>query len=231
MAQRERLLQAARRAIRRDGPKVSMDDLAAEAGVTKPILYKHFEDRRGLACALRDWALGLDVGAADGGDPIAARQAAHARFAALYPVVHQADELRRTAVRFATSFQMFVELNQNLYRFLRSEGVLDRMWEDAAPPNPEPFSESVARSLCEIHRARGIDAVTASIWSRALRGMMVGVVDWWTEERGCDRFDLERHFDFLTRAVLAGLDEAMRDKAISVPIEPGPSARPKLSGT
>src|SRR3954463_9018501 len=53
-ARRTELLEAAVRAIRRDGPGVSMDVIAAEAGVTKPIIYRHFGDRIGLATALAD---------------------------------------------------------------------------------------------------------------------------------------------------------------------------------
>src|SRR6266508_3048551 len=41
---REELLDAAERAIRRIGPQASMEELAAEAGITKPILYSHFGD-------------------------------------------------------------------------------------------------------------------------------------------------------------------------------------------
>src|SRR5205085_11864666 len=53
-ARRAELLEAAVRAIRRDGPQVSMDAIAAEGGVTKPIVYRHFGDRVGLASALAD---------------------------------------------------------------------------------------------------------------------------------------------------------------------------------
>src|SRR5688572_28110997 len=51
---RAELMEAAVRAIRRDGPLVSMDAIAAEAGVTKPIVYRHFGDRVGLASALAE---------------------------------------------------------------------------------------------------------------------------------------------------------------------------------
>ena len=48
---RAELLDAAERAIRRVGPKASMDEIAAEAGITKPILYSHFGDKAGLVTA------------------------------------------------------------------------------------------------------------------------------------------------------------------------------------
>src|SRR5829696_7177737 len=51
---RAELLDAAERAIRRIGPQASMDELAAEAGITKPILYSHFGDKAGLARALAE---------------------------------------------------------------------------------------------------------------------------------------------------------------------------------
>ena len=49
---RAELLGAAERAIRRIGPHASMDEIAAEAGITKPILYSHFGDKAGLVTAL-----------------------------------------------------------------------------------------------------------------------------------------------------------------------------------
>ena len=46
------LVQAAIRAIGRHGPAASMAQMAAEAGVTKPILYRHFADRSDLVAAI-----------------------------------------------------------------------------------------------------------------------------------------------------------------------------------
>ena len=209
LAQREHLLQAAQRAIHRAGPQISMDEIAAEAGITKPILYRHFGDRRGMARALRDSAFGIVLGVGKDDSP-SARQAARDRVVALYPVVEDPAELRRVVVGFAAGFLMFVGLNLNLYRFLRTEGVMDRMWEESeASPGREPVAESLARSLRAIFRERGIDEVTAQVWGHALRGMVVGIVDWWTESHACDRFELERHFDLLTRSIVAGLGDAL----------------------
>ena len=53
-ARREALLDAADRIVRRDGPVASMATIAAEAGITKPILYRHFGDKSGLYAALAD---------------------------------------------------------------------------------------------------------------------------------------------------------------------------------
>src|SRR5689334_18063573 len=50
---RRELLEAADRVVLRDGPGASMNAIAAEAGITKPILYRHFGDTDGLLGALR----------------------------------------------------------------------------------------------------------------------------------------------------------------------------------
>jgi AcrR family transcriptional regulator len=50
--QRSRLLDAAMAAIRRVGPDVSVDEIAIEAGVSKPVLYSEFGGRDGIAEAL-----------------------------------------------------------------------------------------------------------------------------------------------------------------------------------
>src|SRR5581483_5740737 len=53
-ARRAELLDGAARAIRRLGSSASMEEIAAEADVTKPVLYAHFKDKAGLANALSE---------------------------------------------------------------------------------------------------------------------------------------------------------------------------------
>jgi AcrR family transcriptional regulator len=54
------LLDAADDVIRRDGPAASMDVIARGAGITKPILYRHFGHKGGLYTALAErYASGL----------------------------------------------------------------------------------------------------------------------------------------------------------------------------
>src|SRR5688572_14912533 len=52
-AQRRReLVQSTLRAIRRQGPAVGMDEIAAEAGTSKTVIYRHFGGRTGLYLAV-----------------------------------------------------------------------------------------------------------------------------------------------------------------------------------
>src|SRR5437016_10148188 len=51
-AQRARLLDSSMDAIREQGPDISIDELAAAAGVSKPVLYDEFGGKLGIADAL-----------------------------------------------------------------------------------------------------------------------------------------------------------------------------------
>src|SRR6058998_3022185 len=53
-AQSDQLLEAADRVVRRAGSAATMNLIAAEAGITKPILYRHFGDKGGLYRALAE---------------------------------------------------------------------------------------------------------------------------------------------------------------------------------
>src|SRR3954471_24823067 len=54
VARRDELLAAADRVVRELGPEASMEAIAAEAGITKPILYRHFGDKDDLYSALAE---------------------------------------------------------------------------------------------------------------------------------------------------------------------------------
>src|SRR6185503_19473544 len=54
VARRDELLAAADRAVRELGPEASMDAIAAEAGITKPIVYRYFGDKDDLYAALAE---------------------------------------------------------------------------------------------------------------------------------------------------------------------------------
>jgi AcrR family transcriptional regulator len=51
-ARRRELVNAVRKAVHRNGPGVSMDEIAAAAGTSKSIMYRYFEDKAGLRLAV-----------------------------------------------------------------------------------------------------------------------------------------------------------------------------------
>src|SRR4051795_9947056 len=184
-ARRVELLDAAVRAIRRDGPRVSMDAIAAEAGVTKPIVYRHFGDRVGLASALADQfgaALVAELDEAFGQD--------------LPP-----DQLLRATI---DAYLAFVERDPNLYSFL--VGRLGApVGTDVANGLVAQVGQRVALVLGEQLRALGIDSGPAEPWGFGIVGMVHLAGDWWLERRTVTRARLADDLSTLLWHGLGGL--------------------------
>ena len=58
---RGELLRAAIEVIRSEGANVTMEEMAIAGGISKPILYRHFDDRDGLVAAVTETAL-VEIG-------------------------------------------------------------------------------------------------------------------------------------------------------------------------
>jgi len=227
-AQREELLHAAQRVIRRLGADVSMEDVAAEAGITRPILYRHFGDRRGMAEALRDAVLGSMLGLSSVAEG-ERRRSMDARLSVLYPQVTDAAGLLGTLSGWITGFASFVEANRELYRFLRREGVMDEKWDVPAGQYREPFAESVAGSLLTILKDADVPEATVRLWAYALVGMLGGGIEFWAVTHDRDRLEIERDLSRLASSALQGLLEPRRAPRPQRPREIAAGARRRVA--
>ncbi|MEW9550909.1 TetR family transcriptional regulator [Nonomuraea sp. NPDC050783] len=167
-ARRRALLDAADRVIAAEGPEVSMAAIAAAAGVTKPILYRHFGDRSGLYEALAD---------------------RHVRtvIAQLRPLFAEAGtDLRARARATVTAYLDLLSANANLYRFLFHRA-------GAEDVRTRSHMTSLVRGLGEelggvLAAERAVpDPVRAQVLGHAFVGMVQAAGDWWLEHPGLDR--------------------------------------------
>jgi len=166
-ARRAELLEAAVRAIRRVGPTVSMDAIAAEGGVTKPIIYRHFGDREGLANALAEQF---------GAELVAELDAALTKD--LPP-----DQLLAATI---DAYLAFVERDPNLYSFL--VGRLGApVGTEAGNGLVTQVGQRVALVLGEQLRAIGVDSGPAEPWAFGIVGLVHLAGDWWLERRTVTR--------------------------------------------
>ncbi|MBA2281472.1 MAG: TetR/AcrR family transcriptional regulator [Acidimicrobiia bacterium] len=160
---RDELLDACVRAIRTHGPDVSMAELAAEAGVTRPILYDHFGDRSGIATAL------VQRYAADLGT-------------ALAPVVERAAPFRDLLRDGIDVFCRFVDNEPALWRFLQS---------DSSPSGEASIEFVVGRLVTDALggalRRAGADDAIAPVWSAAILGAVFLAAETWSTTRGVPR--------------------------------------------
>lgn len=180
---REALLDAAQRAVRRDGPATSMAAVAAEAGITKPILYRHFGDKGGLAAALAERHTDRLLGALR---------------AAL-----GTGRTRRERVELAVgAYLAAIEAEPGLYRFLlRPEGP-------ASPPEQlRAFSrrlgELLARGLA-LELGRPAPGPRETAWAHGIIGMVQTAGDWWLDTAPCSRTELAGQLTDLVFGAYAG---------------------------
>ena len=170
-ARREALLDAADRIVRRDGPAVSMATIAAEAGITKPILYRHFGDKGGLYAALADRYTGRLLG-----DLQDALEAGRTR----------RDRVERTVDAYLRA----IEEEPQVYRFL----VHPDMQADAAASTQSQVRSFTRRlgTLLAAGMAAELSAppVRASAWAHGVVGMVQAAGDWWLETGSCTRAEL-----------------------------------------
>lgn len=157
-ARRAELLEAAVRVIRRLGDGVAMESIAAEAGISRPILYRHFGDATGLYSAVARQFL------AELADRLVSMPADVSGRALLH--------------RQVSTFLDFVADDPNVYRFLVRH----------APQPPEPgarrrsFSLLVAQQTAGFLRAAGWPAATATVAADLLVGGTEATADRWLDD-------------------------------------------------
>ena len=185
---REEFLDAADQAIRRDGAGVTMADVAAAAGVTKPVLYRYVADKDDLVGAL------------------AVRYAA--RIEALVEAGTAAAEDPRTMIeRTIDAYLTFIESEPEIYAFLVHRAPVD------APGMAEylqRFTAQLAHRISVIvadELARvGKDTAGAEAFAHGMVGMVQSTGEWWLSGRsdgaGMSREELVGH---LTRVLWTGL--------------------------
>jgi AcrR family transcriptional regulator len=191
-ARRDELIDAAVRAIVRHGADVGMDQIAADAATSKPVIYRYFADKTDLHRAVTDRVVGtilttLRAVTREGvpGDGAGAREVIRRSVDAYLALLEQAPEL---------------------YRFV--------VHHPSLPPEPgEPvgrpcrtFSEVIADMLAEqlagSLRAGGLDPSYAHPWGEAIVGFISAASLWWLDHPGAmSRTQLS---DYLTALLWGG---------------------------
>ncbi len=164
---REALLDAADRIVQRDGPAASMATIAAEAGITKPVLYRHFGDKGGLHAALAERYTSALLG-----DLQAALEAGTSR----------RDRVERTVGAYLAAIQR----EPQVYRFLMHS-------DEAAQAQSQvrSFTRRLSALLAQGMQAElGVGPVRAAAWGHGLVGMVQAAGDWWLEDPVVSRADL-----------------------------------------
>jgi AcrR family transcriptional regulator len=191
---RRELLEAAERIVLRDGPEASMNAIAAEAGITKPILYRHFGDKGGLyrALAVRHTDALLD-----------------SLRAALDAPVLRRDRVEATL----DTYLVAIETRPQVYRFLMHPADEANQAESGfdvgrhSAPLLRRLGEELAKVIGDRLDLGPAGEETARVWGHGIVGMMHAAGDWWLRERPCSREQLVQHLTDLLWGQLALVED------------------------
>jgi len=149
---RAELVAAALDVIRRVGPGASMDEMAAGAGITKPVLYRYFGDRDGLIAAVAERFSDVLVARLEqalGGAPR-----------------EDAEVLIRAAIE---SYVTFIQEDPALYGFLTQQAPLG---SPALVAVIDRVAELITRVMRDTLEAHALDTRPARTWAHGVVGMV-----------------------------------------------------------
>jgi AcrR family transcriptional regulator len=198
-ARRAELVRAARKAVHRLGPAVSMDEIAAAAGTSKSIVYRYFDDKAGLRLAVAE------------------------------TVVMQMHDTLRAAAQGADSPEMalremvrvyleMIESSPNVYWFVtrtaiggnepapvesgrrgRRAPAAEEVADAAVPTTPVDlhplgaYLDSVIELVAEpFARATDVPPADAAAWAAGAVGFVRGSGEWWLGHRNVEASPLTR---------------------------------------
>jgi AcrR family transcriptional regulator len=188
---REQILTTARRRFARTGyENTSLDDIAAAAGVTKPVLYRHFTGKQDLYLAVLDEHLSELI-------------------RRLWVALSASPDPRERLRKGLDAYFAFVEERPDGFRMLVEAGTRnDPDTQNRLGAGWDTLADGVARTVGDLLRGAGLDPAGAPIYARALIGMTQSVADWWLRTKRVPRENL---VDYLLALAWRGFDGLPRD--------------------
>ena len=157
---RTRLVQDAVRAIRAHGPGVGMDEIAAQAGTSKTVLYRHFGDKAGLYAAVVE--------------------SVHDFILRTLPLDEaSALEPRELVITLADAYLAVVERDRNLYHFTTPRPTGETPPEDPVLGITTRIGNAVSDAIRSWLRREGLDEEPANTWGHGAVGFIWAVADRW----------------------------------------------------
>ena len=194
-ARRAEFVEAAMRALAEHGPDVGMDHIAAEAGVTKPVLYRHFTDKADLFVAL-------------------GQRGTEILFDRLIPAMNNEEAPVPRIRKSLDAFFSTVEEHPNLYRVLvRRSFAKATVEQDIVAEDKELIASALAALLGDYLRSLDIDSGGAEPWGHGIVGMVQNVSEWWLERRTMSR---DAVVEYLTQIIWSAIDGFTRAHGIQL---------------
>ncbi|MET0999402.1 MAG: TetR family transcriptional regulator [Marmoricola sp.] len=167
---RAELVIAAVAAIDEHGPSASIAEIAASAGVSKPVLYRYFTDKDDLYRAVGAWG-------------------AHAVIDGLLPVLVSDAPIRERVEKGCAAYLELISGHPHVF-FLLVEHPTN---EDPLADGKEMVAAAISRTLGDGLRELGVDAAGAEPWAHGLVGLGLSTGEWWLRRRTMSRAAVSRY--------------------------------------
>ena len=183
------------RALAEHGPDVGMDHIAAEAGVTKPVLYRHFTDKADLFVAL-------------------GHRGTEILFDRLIPALNNEEAPVPRIRKSLDAFFSTVEEHPHLYRLLVRRSLANRPVEqDIVAEDKELIAQALSALLGDYLRTMNLDSGAAEPCAHGIVGMVQNVSEWWLERRTMSR---DAVVEYLTQIIWAAIDGFTRANGVTL---------------
>jgi AcrR family transcriptional regulator len=205
---RRQFVDAALRVLETHGPELLMDAVAAEAGVTKPVLYRYFSDKAELVQAL-----------AERGSEILAER--------LLPAIKAGTPALASVRDGVGAYFAVIDEYPNLYWLLaRHVTIEDGRMSGPVQRNKESIASALTAVLSDYAWVLGLDSGGAEPWAYGITGLVQSTGEWWLQRRSMSRAHV---VDLVTQLIWAAISGVLRDAGIEVdPDQPLPGVQPSL---
>ena len=157
VTRREELIDAAVRSVKRHGPEAGMDQIAADARTSKPVIYRYFTDKTDLYRAVTQRVVGTIL-------------------AALRAATERAPGPQELITDSVDAYLALLEQSPQLYRFVVRHPHL----EDGTTFS-DVIAAMLAEQLAESLRADDLDPASAHPWGEAIVGFISAASLWWLD--------------------------------------------------
>ena len=179
---RAELVDATLAAVGKHGAGVGMEEIAAEAGTSKTVVYRHFADRAELHVAV-------------------CNRVASQLLPKLREAIESNAQPRQMVAAAIETYLAFLEADPELYRFVVHPPQLDR--PDPLTNLADLVGEQAAAAVSVAIQQAGRDPAAAAPWGHGVVGLVRSAADWWLRaERPMLRSELAAH---LTELAWSGL--------------------------
>ncbi len=188
---REQLIEVSRRLFAEKGFEgTSVEEIAARAEVSKPVVYEHFGGKEGLYAVVVDREVGYLL-------------------ARIESALADADRSRELVERAALALLDYVETHTDGFRILVRDSSVASSSGSFASLLSDIASQVEGLLVTEFKR-HGLDAKTAPMYAQMLVGMIALTGQWWLGARKPKKADVAAHLVNLAWNGLAHLDPKPR---------------------